>query len=1179
MKRLKYSISNITVLLMLIWVSTQGQNLERSSVIPPSPEAAAIAKYGQIPVNYYNGLSNVSIPLHNISVRDLNFPINLNYHPSGIRVNEEATWVGLGWTLSANGVIARTVYGKDDFQDSWYFNSSIPDIPGPPIDYFVGGCDVPYLNLVNHNTETLDLSSYVDRSSPYEYQPDMYSYNVPGSSGTFILDRNREPILQNFEKVEIKTSNDAADAWTIRTADGSRYDFEEYETFSGDYNSVPHTMKSAWYLTKITSPRGTSIIFEYDSEITYTRPLGSVSISETTMTTCTINSGGFTKSVSERKEYKHKYLKRIIYDHGKLEFDYDGLRDDLDGGKKLNKILLYEKELDGTYSTQPKKEISLTYSYFDGNNGYDGITAAACPGGYYSKRLKLESVEIQGVGQSLIGRYDFNYYETGNYKLPCKTSFAQDHWGYYNGKLTNTTLVPEFKGVLLMPTFHYAELNGADRSANGDLAKAFTLKSIEYPTGGVVDFIYEGHEYDESKSNGSDESAIFTAPPIRDRTKQFVHPSNGEMTDILNLSDLYVDEFTGKQSTMQVQAVFRCNSNCNGFNLTSNQVYFELYNTFGTFLRTIDFYDIGCSSESSSVCVYEMDYTDIDPGIYVVKAYVDPSITDMADLRIIYRWSEKITTTSTPIVSAGGLRISEIKADPVQGLPISRKFNYRFKEDLDGNGTLELTSSGIRMSRPQYEHYELDWDEFVDQFSNQLLVDCYRLNRTGDSSVPLTGSAMGSSVGYSKVEVLYGRTPDGFYGNGGKTIIEYHNYPDEIKNYYFKRVGGIPNLPNSMNGLLKNQVEYAFKNGEYFKVQQSENQYSQTNQTRTYGILKVDPVYSGGQLTVTPCDVYLYIYPVQSREWIKLDQTTRSIYDQIDPSKIFTSITDYEYDIYSNGHYLLSKTTTTDSEGKVIESETLYPNDPGTVSPARMWSPGAPDYKHMHGYPVITKTSVDGIVTNKIVNTYDFEGDNLVLDKVDVYRSGNAGLSTQTNKYDNDGNLLETSINGGMKVAYLWGYDNTLPIAKIDNADNSQIYFNGFENDLNAINDNDNSRSGNRYISNSYNVIFTPPGGIPYLITYWKYSNTSGKWEFIDEQTYSFNFQITADRIDDIRVYPQYALMTTYTYNPLRGITSMTDPNNVTTFYVYDDSGRLKHVLDHYKNKVKSFDYHNLNQN
>jgi YD repeat-containing protein len=50
--------------------------------------------------------------------------------------------------------------------------------------------------------------------------------------------------------------------------------------------------------------------------------------------------------------------------------------------------------------------------------------------------------------------------------------------------------------------------------------------------------------------------------------------------------------------------------------------------------------------------------------------------------------------------------------------------------------------------------------------------------------------------------------------------------------------------------------------------------------------------------------------------------------------------------------------------------------------------------------------------------------------------------------------------------------------------------------------------------------------------------------------------------------------MKTYTYDPLIGITSMTDQNNITTYYEYDSFSRLKYIKDQNKNILKAYDYH-----
>lgn len=69
----------------------------------PTPNAASLGKYGDIPVSHHTGVTNISIPIYTIQEGDINLPISLDYHSSGIKVDEVASWIGLGWSLNVGG--------------------------------------------------------------------------------------------------------------------------------------------------------------------------------------------------------------------------------------------------------------------------------------------------------------------------------------------------------------------------------------------------------------------------------------------------------------------------------------------------------------------------------------------------------------------------------------------------------------------------------------------------------------------------------------------------------------------------------------------------------------------------------------------------------------------------------------------------------------------------------------------------------------------------------------------------------------------------------------------------------------------------------------------------------------------------------------------------------------------
>lgn len=116
-------LKKIALLLFVGALSTQSYSQTPGDdpipqIIPVSPEAAALAKLVNYPVNLNTGIPDINIPFYEIKVGGMSLPITLNYHAGGFRINEQATRAGLGWSLSSDLQITRTVNGLDDFTGS-----------------------------------------------------------------------------------------------------------------------------------------------------------------------------------------------------------------------------------------------------------------------------------------------------------------------------------------------------------------------------------------------------------------------------------------------------------------------------------------------------------------------------------------------------------------------------------------------------------------------------------------------------------------------------------------------------------------------------------------------------------------------------------------------------------------------------------------------------------------------------------------------------------------------------------------------------------------------------------------------------------------------------------------------------------------------------------------------------
>ena len=86
-----------------------------------SPTAADLGKYGCIPVSYFTGQAEISIPLFSTEQLGIPFQMSLSYDGSGQLLNKLPGWTGHNWSLMAGGVITRVENG---LADEWHIDDN-----------------------------------------------------------------------------------------------------------------------------------------------------------------------------------------------------------------------------------------------------------------------------------------------------------------------------------------------------------------------------------------------------------------------------------------------------------------------------------------------------------------------------------------------------------------------------------------------------------------------------------------------------------------------------------------------------------------------------------------------------------------------------------------------------------------------------------------------------------------------------------------------------------------------------------------------------------------------------------------------------------------------------------------------------------------------------------------------
>jgi YD repeat-containing protein len=501
-----------------------------------------------------------------------------------------------------------------------------------------------------------------------------------------------------------------------------------------------------------------------------------------------------------------------------------------------------------------------------------------------------------------------------------------------------------------------------------------------------------------------------------------------------------------------------------------------------------------------------------------------------SDVRINAKWKNTSIFTNelggyNYTKLAGGVRIKKITDNDGNKDTRSRSFRYGYfdaENNYHSYGQLHVPYLYTKLFLGREFVFEMASETFDPcDLDNQLV--CWQLMRMTRSQYPMSISPSGSTVGYTKVEINENDSQE-----SGKTIHEYINWPtyfpepDEEEPFhpYFKEV-----IPSSSNGLLNRVTIYQFDIDKYIKVKETVFKYIQLVNDWYPGlkIFKYNPCRSYAAFCFF--DMY-FSYSAMNSSLFRQSSITENIY--VNNISAFSTKKEFQYE-NSPKHYQIVQEKELKSDGSIFTTNYKYPLD------------FTEDYlgsnllkeNHIHNKPIEIESNLyrnDSTVNLLRKNVlYSGFGKYVLPSRVVHYYENNVDRKSIVNyKYSQaTGKLLSMQKDSDKVLSFIFGYDNQYPITQIENAAYSEV----------------EAALGSEFILEG-------PGG-----------NT-----------------LSTNQINSLKTALPNALVTTYTYEPLIGMTSQTDPNGRTTVYEYDGFGRLKAVKqqgasDPEAEMVKTYEY------
>jgi len=1191
-------------------------------------------------VNMQEGSMNFNMPVYNYAdnLTALSLKIGLSYASgNGLKVDQVSNAVGTGWALTGIPVVSRVVNGLPD--DQVEKTGTAFDTTKYPPGYLYNNKNISLGCPTAMNKYPIFHDAHVwyddDNRTQADRELDHFQILLNGRSTSFVIDKNLNAVLLDDSrlKIDIITGNETTSSqlrtsikeFDVTDESGIKYIFSEQEICrlfranpiytTGIFTKetdIPLAQKPyvtvGWYVSKIIDLKSNRhISFAYnaatykyqnyaDLKLEICKPpmldCGvTVSITDPSNQTYTINTSNF-QGTLKRTEIQKKEISSVVFPDGfSINFNYLDPREDLPGTNSLSNIVIKDAQ------QNLLAKYSLTHSYFIKNQ----IKTSATPEEVKWSRLCLNAIQKTGINNVAENPWKFEYYLGSNSTEDFVAPYffqAKDPWGYYNGSYsgvpTDRFLVSSFSSELGADLYLWPKVclyNQAHDypgsieifyNVKSNYAKNGLLRAVTNPYGGTTEYQYEQNYYAEQPG---------------DEMNSYDHLSNGDIAvGGVHLSKIIekVDNNTANDITTE-------------YSYTDDQGRSTLWGVepLKFTIRQKSYWEAADKYFTGNSCKYY--YT--NPGNATTTTVANDRLVAFVCSVAQYAYRRLVKKTTE------NLRRKHGEEECQKGY--ENRERTRYIVNLVGNYVVGILISCLPDAPNKFEDHLIRFNNYVNE---NLLPYQYK----------------------HVVEKIY----SGSGAQSGKTVYEFTS-PDDFPLILPDKAASFDSKPRSydwMYGLLKS-VKY-YDNSSTL-VKSTENEYAlkkvdvQNPQTQSCNCesfyqesLKSDVWYtentfneftstnvSNNGLSRLKVDFYNLVTGHS-----ELKKTTEKMYNQ--SGQVITSVVNYTYNPANN---LLASQNSMNSKGTLIENKNYYLEDYNLNVPANSILNQMKN-DHILNVPISSETwqtkpggtpemlacsatefGISPSGTYRPFKIYALQNDKPIAENVIgqfnpsmlVRNTTFIKPVTQTAYDQYFGEPIQTTdIEGGRTSSVIFGTNDRLPIASIENALRNEIAYSSFELDegwytgswsiVNAQILKEASPTGD-YCLRLFNGS-TATAYIPiledYKLSFWASSSsfnignapapkiigpTISGWTYyeFDLPAWSPHITITGNcKIDELRLYPKNASMSTTTYRSGVGKTSECDINNRISYYEYDELGRISKVLDAYHNIVKTYEYH-----